>query len=455
MKIAKVTPIYKKGSPYMLNNYRPISILPIISKIIERFVNKQLITFLDKYDIIYRNQYGFRKSYSTKLALVDLVTEIINDIDKGNFTLGIFLDLTKAFDTINHNILLSKLRFYGIRGIPFNWFQSYLTNRRQFVHAYGYNSSTLHLNYGVPQGSILGPLLFLIYINDIPSSSNYFNFKLFADDSNLFHSFASKTFPTLETETNIEKVNNWCLANKLTINNEKTNYMIFSSARKNLTYKPVLHFNNNVMKQVQCTTYLGLTIDQHLTWKPHIKKVLSKINPLIGLLAKLRHYLPKATLVLLYNSLILPHLSYGLESWGSTYNTTLDPLYRQQKKLVRIISFKDRLTHSRPLFNSLGILDIFDQFKYQLATFMHDLTLHKLPRDLQHYSFSNPNHTYSTRTSATSNFTIPLFKTNLGQFSITYCGSKLWNSIPANIKSITCRFTFKRTFRNYLMSLYF
>ncbi|XP_077991076.1 uncharacterized protein LOC144445410 [Glandiceps talaboti] len=235
LKSARITPVFKKGSPLNGGNYRPISILPTLRKIIENLVNKQLVSFLDKYDILLETQYGFRKKRSTKLALADLVSDIADKLDDGHTTLGIFIDLKKAFDTIDHGILLRKLEHYGVRGLPLLWFKSYLQNRQQSVVLDWETSHPRQVQCGVPQGSILGPTLFLIYINDIDKSTNFFNFRLFADDTNLFKFTKSQNtnLNTINAELNL--VNDWCKTNKLTINVEKTNYMIIKTPQRRVT----------------------------------------------------------------------------------------------------------------------------------------------------------------------------------------------------------------------------
>ena len=188
MKIARVTPIFKAGDPTIVNNYRPISVLTSFSKIIERVVYIRTVQFLDKYKTLSNNQYGFRANHSTTHAIIQIINKKSTDLDNFSSTTGIFLDLSKAFDTVDHDILLSKLEYYGIRGVALEWFRSYLSNRQQFVSINGTQSLPCNICCGVPQGSILGPLLFSLYINDFDQSSDILSFILFADDSNLFYS---------------------------------------------------------------------------------------------------------------------------------------------------------------------------------------------------------------------------------------------------------------------------
>ena len=202
LKICKVIPIHKGDSADDLNNYRPISLLSIFDKIIEKLMYKRLYNFLEKHNILFQNQFGFRKNNSTTFALLEITERIKESIDKHKFGCGIFIDLRKAFDTVNHTILLKKLMHYGIRETANNWFNSYLTNRKQYVFVNGESSLLKDITCGVPQGSVLGPLLFLIYINDLPNISKVLNFYLFADDTNIY--FEAESPEILETILNKE-----------------------------------------------------------------------------------------------------------------------------------------------------------------------------------------------------------------------------------------------------------
>ena len=223
-----MTPFYKSDDKLLINNYRPVSILPVFSKILERLMYNRLLQFINKHKILYNYQFGFRKGYSTTMALRILVDKIMSALDKGDFVVGVFLDLSKAFDTVNHQILLNKLFKYGIRGLALKWFESFLCERKQFVVYNNVKSRESLITCGVPQGSILGPLLFLLYINDMANISKLLFIILFADDTNLFLNGKSVLNIIQEMNTELEKIVNWLTVNQLSLNINKTSYIIFS-----------------------------------------------------------------------------------------------------------------------------------------------------------------------------------------------------------------------------------
>ena len=261
LKIAKVSPIYKQGNKEDLKNYRPISILPYFSKILEKTMYTRLYHYVTAKNILYPYQHGFRAGHSTSMSLINIQEKITQAIENNEFSIGIFLDLAKAFDTVDHKILLSKLEIYGIRGTPLKWFTSYLSQRQQQVKCNGMLSTLKFIKYGVPQGSILGPLLFLIYINDLPNVSSILHIVLFADDTNAFTSH--KSLDTLFQIANHElnKLSNWFKANRLSFNLEKTNYIIFTSHRKSIpTHNQKLLIEDTPITLVRSVKFLGVYI---------------------------------------------------------------------------------------------------------------------------------------------------------------------------------------------------
>ena len=358
LKQAKVTPVYKSGDETDPGNYRPISLLSIFNRIFEKLMYQRLKNFLDKNDIFFKSQYGFREKHSTQHAVIDIVDIIQNNMDLKLFTCGIFLDLKKAFDTVNHSILLKKLNHYGIRGIINDWFSSYLPGRSQVTEIDSNLSTISKISCGVPQGSVLGPLFFLIYINDFHNSSAKFSFYLFPDDTNLL--YAGKNLRSLEETVNNElvKVSDWLNANKLTLNATKSNFVIFRPYQRKIDYSVNIQMcdnSNHFLTSLECKNhvkYLGVLLDSHLSWKYHIDNVALKISRIIGVIARLRHLVPFNTLLSIYRSLILPYLSYGLASWGQAAKSHLQKLLVLQKRALRLMYFCELRAHAVPLFIS-------------------------------------------------------------------------------------------------------
>ena len=234
MKVAKVLAILKKGHHYLTDNYRPISLLSCFNKIFEKLIHRRLISFLDSHDVIFKYQFAFRKLHSTSFALIEITDKIKKLLDEGNLVLGIYIDLSKAFDTVDHEILLYKLAAYGIRGHANNFLRSYLTNRQQYTFINGCKSNLRHINCGVPQGSVLGPLLFLIYINDMQHAVDPNYLRLFADDTGIF--LHNRHLGTLvnNSKTYFKNLKKWFACNKRTLNESKTLFYIFHTKNKHV-----------------------------------------------------------------------------------------------------------------------------------------------------------------------------------------------------------------------------
>lgn len=397
LKIAKVSPIYKKGNPELVDNYRPISLLPSISKIFESIIHEQLFNYFTLNQLFYENQYGFRKGHSTEHATSELIDRLLQFLEDDDIPFSIFMDLSKAFDTLNHNILLSKLQFYGVYDDSLQLFRSYLQNRIQYVVINNTESDHLPISTGVPQGSILGPLLFLIYINDIACSSSLFSFLSYADDTTLTSSV--KTLKSrnvsFKISSELSKVSDWLIANRLCLNVDKTKLMIFHQPLKKI---PEFHIsiNNSEIEQVENFTFLGLTLDKQINWKPHIHNVCSKISKVLGVLSRLKRFLPQHVLKIIYNSLILPHINYSLICWG--YGNT-NRILNLQKRAVRSITCSKYNSHTDPLFKQLKFLTIDDCFMKVQLKFYYQLQHDLLPPYFRNMSIvtNKDNHHYNTR----------------------------------------------------------
>ena len=455
LKLANVIPVYKKDSQFCLCNYRPISLLSIFNKLLEKLICCRLLDFLEKEKIFYDKQFGFRTKHSTDHAVLSIIDKIQRAIDDRDFSCGIFLDLSKAFDTVDHTILIKKLECYGIRGNAKNWFTSYLSNRQQTVTVNKITSNPTTISCGIPQGSVLGPVLFLLYINDFNQSSDLFDFHLFADDANLF--YRHKSLSILESDINNElvNINTWLCANKLSLNIKKSNFVLFHPPQRKITLQVKLYISGTSLQKENCIKYLGIMIDSNLSWKSQISCISKKIKRSIGILSKLRYYVDLSILIKLYYALIYPFLIYGIITWGNTYPTTIQPLSVLQKKAVRIMTFSKFDEHSSPLFKKLNIIKLSDLIKYHISIFMFKFHNQLLPSVFNSYFTSVENiHSYDTRATAKKCYYLPKARTNYGLFSVRYQGPKIWNMIEQQIKLSSSIHQFKQKLKIEFFSTY-
>ena len=395
LKIAKVKPLYKANDPTMFSNYRPVSLLPVFSKLYERVMYDRLVRFLNKYDLLYKYQFGFRYQHSTYMAMMILLDNITTALDNGDYAIGVFLDFQKAFDTVNHHILLEKLFNYGIRGVAHDWIRSYLNNRKQYVEYQNTSSEQKLIRCGVPQGSILGPLLFLIYINDLANTSELFLSILFADDSNLICTGPNLNKLIHQINTEMVKICDWLNSNKLSLHVGKTNYMIFAPKGKSIVTDIDIVINNTPIKRIDQVKFLGIIIDDKLTWSAHTRYIKGKIAKGFGILLKARKVFNKDTLVTLYYSMIYPYLSYCIHIWGSAYYCHLKDLTIMQKRIVRVVSGVPPLSHTESLFTDLKILPIRGIYVNAIGIFMfkfsrHLIRVHLFKTMFRHTSDHNP-----------------------------------------------------------------
>lgn len=442
LKHATVIPIHKKGPADVIGNYRPISLLNTFSKIFEKLMKKSLLNFLESKNIIDPRQFGFRAGRNTFSALKTFTEDIYAGLDSQDSILSIYIDFSKAFDTVKHDILLNKLQHYGIRGTINAWFRDYLSNRTQSTKISDFVSPPLTVQYGVPQGSVLGPILFLIYINDISSIFNNLQTILFADDSTFYirDSNPSNLIHIANLDLNIFK--KWCLSNRLTVNLGKTYYMLFTN--KSINSPPPLVYDNNTVTKTDKHTILGVTIDDKMTFKPHIDNLMLKLSRVMSLLYRVRDNVPNNIMTTLYHAHVLPHLHYCIPIWCSTYPTHLLPLFKMQKRIIRIITNSDFYAHTQPLFKESSVLKLFDINKLEIAVYMFKIFTTQ--------NVELPQHNYPTRTQ--HNIRIPRHNLTLFQHSLSYLAPKTWNAIPDHIKNLPSVFSFKKNLKKYILDQY-
>ena len=449
-KKAKVTPLHKANDKENLDNYRPISVIPAVAKVFERLVFNQLYQYFNDNNLLTKYQSGFRPLYSTLYALLDATTEWYLNIDQRKVNSVVFVDLSKAFDTVDHDILISKLCHYGIHGATLNWFKSYLYNREQQCYINGQLSTAMKIRCGVPQGSILGPLLFLIYINDLPGSLSYSTARMYADDTNI--STTAATFRHLIQAVNIDlsHLREWLLANKLSLNVTKTEQM-FIGAHFNLskiTSSPLIYIDDTPVKRVKEAKTLGIKIDERLSWAEHIEYISNKISSAIGGLRQVRPFIPHKTALTIYNSLIQPLFDYCDVVWGNLSLTLAERLQKLHNRAARTITCSSYDIRSVEVRSKLNWPTLNERRKYHTAIVMYKILHGSAPSYLKElfkpFEGTVP---YKLR-GKEQNILLPLPKTDSCKKSFLYSGAKVWNDLPLEVKNKKTLASFKKALLN-------
>ena len=407
-----------------------------------------MINYINKNNIINSSQYGFQANKSTESALIDFTDFIYKGLTQKTNIGAVFMDLSKAFDVMSHKILQSKLEHYGFRGTFLSFLMSYLKDRKFFVCVNGYQSDTKISNIGVPQGSTLGPLLFLLYINDIVHCSALLKFILFADDTTIMlksHNIDDLN-NTLEAEAN--KVIKWFSANNLLLNLSKTHTMLFSNKRGD----PKLNINvfNTDLEEKEVVTFLGVEIDNKLTWKNHIHHICNKISKSVAIIRILKYSFPKHILIMIYMSLIYSYINYCNVIWGSAYECHLKPLIVLQKKAIRLINNSKFRDASAPIFCDLKLLPISKVYELNCLLFIYKCLINNsFPSIRQRILQNSPSHSHATRNR--NLLTPPMGRLEICKKAYVFQSVCLWNKLDVDTKDSKSLHNFRYKVKHNLL----
>jgi hypothetical protein len=449
LKEGKILPIFKSGDTERVENYRPISILNVISKIFERVVLNRLLKHLEEINFICDEQHGFQKGKSTKTAIVSLVERLIDIIDSGDKAAAIFIDLSKAFDCVNHRTLLEILQTVGVRGVELKWFESYLIGRNQCVELTRLNgknmekikSQKIEVEAGVPQGSILGPLLFLLYVNHLPKELRQDRALLFADDTSLIFNNSSLDNLEMNAYIGVQSIVQFLNQRQLTINSKKCQYLQFKSKYNSIQDRAINVFvEDNQLDQEEKVTFLGVLLDRQLTWHPYIEKICNKIASGVFVLRQLARLNDKKLLFTAYHGLILSHIRYAILVWGNSSKQNLDRVFKIQKKAIRCIERVNRLDSCRPLFKRLGLLTVPSLYVYEVVLYVKTSGIN------QNFNV----HGYNTRNQA--DYHMVTHNSRLFEQKPDYIGRKFYNKLPQHLKIHENIKIFKKHLKKYLVN---
>ena len=394
---------------------------------------------------------GQSQSQSEHASLID-EHDSFNSVAKQNSVNAVvFLDLKKAFDTVDHSILLSKLFEYGIPGVAYEWFRSYLDNRNQQCFVNGSLSNSQILTCGIPQGTILGPLLFILYINDLPNCLSNSVARMYADDTHL--TFASNNIETINDVMNLDlsNVNTWLTANKLTLNSSKTEFMLIGSRQRLVTYdtSPKLFIGGDIIQQVSSVKSLGVHIDENLSWTIHIEKIAKKIASGIGAIKRCRPFVNLTILETVFNALVQPYFNYCSDVWGHCNKSLSNKLQKLQNRAARILTFSSYDSSADPLFERLNWKRLDIQRQIQLITMVYK-SIHGLAPNYLGSLFNKYDPPYHLRNSE-NKLAVPLPRTNFLKNSFSYNGAVIWNTLSPELRQAKSLKSFRNGCRDFFV----
>ena len=457
-KTSRVTPIYKNnGHKNDPSNYRPISVISPVAKILEKSVKQQLVFYLNKFHLLSTNQSAYRSNHSTQTVLHHVVDHLLDKVNVGKINISCFLDLSKGFDTLNTDILLHKISKHGVDNNSLTWFKSYLSDRKVIVHTSSSVSGTNNINIGVPQGTVLGPTLFLLYVNDLSFAITDASLDMYADDATI--SCFGDTLDEAAKKLNIclTSVSHWFNINRLVINTSKSNFLVTSTRSKIKQLPEHIHikFNDVNLKRIRSTKLLGIFLDESLSFNDHITYLKQKVAPKIALIHRLRSFLPESSLNQVYLSLIHTLFDYCLTVWGNSSKQNLYAIQALQNRAARAVTGNfDFESSVSSIISNLEWMNIKQRLTYFQGLLMFKCLNNMAPSYLSDsLTYLSHHQSYTTRNVIKNHLTIPHPHLSIFKQSFKYSGPTLWNSLPLNITEVNSLTHFKHLLRRFVLSL--